>query len=150
VVPIATFNPAEMQRSGGYWNQPCDDPDKHLVDLHRVLAAPESISGLRHLVKRLAALKASGAKPRAITSQRQRPHRPGWVVNAVVRVLTDEDGPMRRQQVHAAVEQLLGQAVSKDSVDWCLSSGVRRKTPQFERISPGCYRLIRTVEGVPR
>jgi hypothetical protein len=131
-----------MRRTGRYRNQPFDDTDERVVAVLRALAAPERISGLRYLAQRLAALKASDARPRTIRSQRKRARRPGWVVDAVVRVLADDGGPMHWQQVHAAVEQLVGQPVSKDSVDWCLSSGARRKEPRFERVSPGCYRLV--------
>jgi len=40
---------------------------------------------------------------------------------------------------------LLSHSVSKDSVGWCLSSGVRGKEPRLERVSYGCYRLIRSM-----
>jgi len=100
---------------------------------------------LSYVVKRLKRLRASDAQPRAIKSQRKRDRRPGWVMDAVVRVLADEGGPMRSTHVHAAVERLLGLTVSRDSVSWCLSSGVRGKEPRFERVSLGCYRLIRST-----
>lgn len=114
-----------------------------VAEVTKVLAGVDR-SRLSYLVKQLARLRASDAQPRTIKSQRQRERRPGWVMNAVVRVLADEDGPMRLTHVHAAVERLLGLTVSKDSVGWCLSSGVRGKEPRFERVSYGCYRLIRS------
>lgn len=52
---------------------------------------------------------------------------------------------MRVAHVHATIEKLLGQTVSKDSVSWCLSTGVRGKEPQFERVAYGCYRLLRPL-----
>ena len=99
-------------------------------------------SRLRYLVKQLRRLRASDAQPRAIKCRRQRPRRPGWVIDAVAQVLANQSEPMRATRVHSAVEKLLGESVSKDSVDSCLSAGVRRKEPRFERVSSGCYRLI--------
>jgi hypothetical protein len=113
-----------------------------VAEVTKVLASADR-SRLSYVAKKLKRLRASDAQPRVVTSRRLRPRRPGWVINAVVRVLANAGGPMRRQQIHAAVEQLLGQPVSKDSVDWCLSSGARRKEPRFERVSSGCYRLSR-------
>jgi hypothetical protein len=52
---------------------------------------------------------------------------------------------MRATHVHAAVERLLGHSVSKNSVDSCLSKGARGNEPRFERVSLGCYRLIRST-----
>jgi hypothetical protein len=98
---------------------------------------------LRYVAKRLARLRKSDAPPRAIKSQRRRDRRPGWVIDAVVRVLANEDRPMRSTHVRAAVESLLGHSVSKDSVNSCLSKGARGKEPRFERVSYGYYRLTR-------
>lgn len=131
-----------MRRSGGYWNQHPGLAGGVVADLLGALGDRETRSSLSHLAERLTALKASDALPQAIRRQRQRAHRPGWVMDAVVRVLADEGGPMHRRKVHAAVERLLGLPVSKDSVDWCLSNGARTKEQRFERVSPGCYRLF--------
>jgi hypothetical protein len=60
---------------------------------------------------------------------------------------------MRSTHVRAAVESLLGQSVTKDSVDSCLSKGARAKQPRFERVSYGCYQLVgmrETAAGHPR
>src|SRR5260370_25308924 len=80
------------------------------------LAAQDVGSGLAHLAKRLAQLRASGGQPRATLSRRQRPHRPGWVVDAVAQVLADRGEPMRAMDIHAAVEALLGETVCWGSV----------------------------------
>jgi hypothetical protein len=96
---------------------------------------------LSYVVKRLKRLRASDAPPRMIKSQRQRARRPGWVVDAVVRVLADQHGPMRVAHVHAAVEALLGEPVSPDSVSWVLASDVRGPSPRFVRVARGCYVL---------
>jgi site-specific DNA recombinase len=113
-----------------------------LVQTTGVLSNHQNQASLVHLAKRLAGLRASGAQPRAVTSRRLRLRRPGWVLDAVVRVLADQAEPMRLTHVHVAVEKLLDQTVSKDSVGWCLSTGVRGKEPRFERVAYGRYRLL--------
>jgi hypothetical protein len=65
----------------------------------------------------------------------------GVVQRAVVKVLGSADAPMRRVDIHAAVERQLGHPVSKESVNWCLCSGSRGRRPRFERASYGFYRL---------
>lgn len=67
----------------------------------------------------------------------------GVVKRAIVEALTAAHRSMTVADVQAAVEKLLGQSVSKDSINWCLSTGSRGSRPQFERVSRGCYRLIR-------
>jgi hypothetical protein len=67
----------------------------------------------------------------------------GVVQRAVVKVLAESDGPMRLSAVCAAVEAMLGQVVSKESVSWCLRTGCGGDEPRFERASYGCYRLVR-------
>jgi hypothetical protein len=66
----------------------------------------------------------------------------GVVQRAVIKALVAADQPMGLTEVHLAVEGLLGRTVSKDSIKWCLSTGVRGKEPRFERVARGCYRLI--------
>ncbi len=61
---------------------------------------------LVRLAKKLAALRASGGPRRRPESRRQRARRPGWVLNAVVQVLTDRGEPMRAKDIHIAVEAL--------------------------------------------
>jgi hypothetical protein len=68
----------------------------------------------------------------------------GVVQRAVVRVLAATDAVMRGADIHRAVERLLEHPVSKDSVSWCLASGVRGKEPRFERVAYGRYRLRRS------
>jgi hypothetical protein len=132
-----------VQRSGGYWNQDSGAIDKVVSELLAALAAQEARSVLSRLAEKLAGLRDSDAKPRAITSRRLRPRRPGWVLDAVREVMADQVGPMRVAQVHAAVEALLGEAVSKDSVSWCLSAGAHKKERLFVRIARGRYVLAR-------
>jgi hypothetical protein len=67
----------------------------------------------------------------------------GEIKRAVVKVLAAANGPMRAVDIYQAAEHLLGRCVPKDSVYSCLSTGVRGKEPQFERVSDGVYRLTR-------
>ena len=105
----------------------------------QVLSNQEVQSSLSHLAKKLARLRASDVPPRAIASRRRRARRPGWVRDAVVRVLADHGGPMRATNVHVAVEALLGESVSSDSVGWVLASDVRGPAPLFVRVARGRY-----------
>lgn len=114
---------------------------KILVQATTVLSNQEVQSSLSHLARKLARLRASDAPPRAITSRRRRVRRPGWVRDAVVHVLADQGEPMRFTDVHAAVEALLGEPVSSDSVGWVLSSDVRGPAPRFVRVARGRYVL---------
>jgi hypothetical protein len=133
-----------MQATQVLSNQHSGVSGKLVAEVTTVLASADR-SRLSYVVKRLKGLRASDAPPRAIRSQRQRKRRPGWVTDVVVRVLIERDKPMRATHVHAAVETLLGHSVSKDSVDSCLSKGVRGKAPRFERVSSGYYRLTRST-----
>ncbi len=67
----------------------------------------------------------------------------GVVQRAVVGVLADADAaaPLSMLDLHRAVEERLGQPVSKDSVNSCLSTGARGAQPRFARVAPGRYRL---------
>ena len=131
-----------MQRSGGYWNQDSGAIDKIVSGLLAALAAQEARSGLSQLAEKLAGLRASDAQPRAIMSRRQRPRRPGWVLDAVVRAFGDRGGPMRLTEIHAAMERELGQSVSIESVSWCLRMGTRGLDPRFIRVARGRYALV--------
>jgi hypothetical protein len=48
---------------------------------------------------------------------------------------------MRVMHVHAAVEALLSEPVSVDSVSWALAADVRGPTPSFVRVARGRYVL---------
>jgi hypothetical protein len=45
-------------------------------------------------------------------------------------------------EIHAAVEDLLGDAVSRSSVKNYLARGCHRRRPVVERVGHGRYRLI--------
>lgn len=131
-----------MQARGSYSNQ---DPGSFVATVSEALVALSAHgarSGLGRLAEKLAALRASGAEPRLIRSRRRRTRRPGWVLDAVCRVLADQaTGPMRVMSVHAAVEALVGGTVSKDSVSWVLSSHSASPSPLFVRVARGRYML---------
>lgn len=107
----------------------------------QVLSNQEIQGSLARLARKLSGLRASDAPLRVVTSRRRRARRPGWVRDAVVRVLADHGGPMRVTSVHAAVEALLGEPVSSDSVSWALASDVRGPAPLFVRVARGRYVL---------
>lgn len=107
----------------------------------QVLSNQDLRSSLGYLAKTLARLRASDAPPRVVASRRRRARRPGWVHDVVLRVLADHEGPMRVTHVHAAVEALLGEPVSVDSVSWALAADVRGPAPSFVRVARGRYVL---------
>jgi|HubBroStandDraft_6_1064221.scaffolds.fasta_scaffold1216241_2 hypothetical protein len=134
-----------MQRNGGYWNQDSGVIDKVVSELLAALSAQEAGPGLSRLAEKLASLRASDAQPRAVTSRRLRPRRPGWVLDAVRAVMADRVGPMRVAQVHAAVEAALGEAVSANSVSWVLASHAASPMALFVRVARGRYVLANAV-----
>jgi hypothetical protein len=67
----------------------------------------------------------------------------GVVKAATIKVLATANRSWRLAEVHAAVEGLIGQPVSKDSINSCLSTGSLGSQRQFERVARGCYRLMR-------
>lgn len=82
----------------------------------------------------------SEADPTA-TPKRVTRWRCGTVAATVVEVLRDADGPMRARDIRLAVEQRLGGAVSKGTVESCLSVGWRGKSRLFVRVGHGKYQL---------
>jgi hypothetical protein len=66
----------------------------------------------------------------------------GVVQRAIVKVLASADRPMRLRDIHSAVEDRLGQAVSKESVSWCLRRSRSGDELRFERVAFGSYRLM--------
>jgi hypothetical protein len=118
------------------------DVKKMAEQLVGALAAQDLGSCLAHLVKKLAQVRMSGGKPRATLSRRQRPHRPGWVVDAVAQVLADRAEPMRATDIHAAVEALLGEPVCWGSVKNALVNNISGPSRRFVRIARGRYVLL--------
>jgi hypothetical protein len=118
------------------------DVKKMAEQLVGALAAHDVGAGLAHLAKKLAQLRASGGQPRATLSRRQRPHRPGWVVDAVAQVLADRGEPMRATDIHAAIEALLGETVCWGSVKNALVNNITGPSRRFVRIARGRYVLV--------
>jgi hypothetical protein len=73
-----------------------------------------------------------------------RHRRHGRIVQAIVRVLADRQGPMQAKEVHAAVEALLGESVCWASVKAALAGNISGSSPRFVRVARGCYRLAGT------
>jgi len=70
-----------------------------------------------------------------------RHRRAGWIVEAIVRVLADQQEPMQAKEVHAAVEALLGEPVCWSSVKAALAANVAGPSPRFVKVARGRYRL---------
>jgi hypothetical protein len=64
------------------------------------------------------------------------------VGDAVVQVLTDSGSELRMVEVHAAVEDLLSEPVSRSSVKNYLASNSQRPRRRIERVSRGRYRIL--------
>jgi hypothetical protein len=64
------------------------------------------------------------------------------VGDAVVKVLGEACCALRTIEIHAAVEDLLGEPVSRSTVKNYLARGCRRRPPVVERVGRGRYRLI--------
>ncbi len=97
---------------------------------------------LGRLAEKLAALRASGGPQRRPVVCRQRARRPGWVLKAIVQVLTDRGEPMRAKNIHAAVEALVGEPVPRSSVKGALASDVAGSSGRLVRVARGRYVLV--------
>lgn len=140
---LGSNNETLVQARASKSNQRAASVEALIPEVLAALSPPETRSRLEQLAKKLAALRASDAQPRPIKSRRRRSRRPGWVLDAVCRVLADQaTGPMRPVSVHAAVEALIGEKVSKDSVCWLLSSHSAGPSPLFVRVARGRYTLV--------
>lgn len=111
-----------------------------MMEAAGVLSNHDLQERLRRLIKKLAALRSKG-EVQERRSCRERPRRPGWVVKAVVNVLTNREEPMRAKDIHVAVEALVGEPVSWSSVKQALASHVSGPSPLFVRIARGRYTL---------
>jgi hypothetical protein len=87
-----------------------------------LLGRKETPSGLSRLARHLAKLREPGAPARTPVHRQQRAHRHGWVLEAVVQVLTNREEPMRAKDIHTAMETLLGEPVASSSVKMALTS----------------------------
>lgn len=131
-----------MQAGGRYSNQDAGSFEATVSEALVALSPHGARSELGRLAEKLAVLRASGAELRLIRCRRRRTRRPGWALDAVCQILADQAmGPMRVMSVHAAVEALVGETVSKDSVSWVLSSHSASPSPLFVSVARGRYML---------
>jgi hypothetical protein len=63
------------------------------------------------------------------------------VLEAIVKVLTDRAEPMHVQDIHAAVEALVGEPVPSPSIRGALAKSVKGPSARFVRVAPGRYLL---------
>jgi len=71
----------------------------------------------------------------------------GVVQRAVIKALALAARPLGVSEAQTSVEAALGHPVSKDSVNSCLSTGVRGAQPRFQRVAPGRYQFVRSPRG---
>lgn len=81
------------------------------------------------------------ASVRPVRAVGTRHRRVGWVVEAVVQVMTERQEPMQANEVHVAVEALLGKALSRSSIKSALATNVGGRSPRFVRVAKGRYTL---------
>jgi hypothetical protein len=108
------------------------------MGLLRAYSHPEIQGRLRRLSEKLDRLAASDATPRPSTRLDRR-LRSGVVPKAIMQVLSESAGPMRVRDIHADVEELLGQTVSPSSVKNWLATHVHGDQALFVRLGRGRY-----------
>lgn len=115
------------------------------MELNGALSNPRSTD--RERLEKLAALKER-ALGRGTVPERRSPigRRQGAVLASVTAVLGSSGQPMFVREIHAAVEQLLGEAVPSSSVKEALSAHTHGGDGRFLRIRRGCYDLLARPE----
>jgi hypothetical protein len=81
-------------------------------------------------------------EPALERGSRRLPRRQGSVLAAVTSALELAGTAMRVGEIHAAVEQLLGEAVFYSSVKEALSAHARDRDRRFRRVRRGWYELL--------
>jgi hypothetical protein len=123
-----------------------DAPGKPVIKLSWIeefvndLLDPVGRARRAEAVRGLGRVRTVGSS-RALAPVAKPAYRRGWVVAAIIEVLEAAGEPMRTRKIHAAVEELVGEPVSWSSVKNCLASDVGGKSPRFERVGRGRYRL---------
>jgi hypothetical protein len=72
------------------------------------------------------------------------------VLETVALVLTLAEQPMRAREIHATAETLAGQQLHWSSVKASLAAGASGRSPRFERLRRGVYRLARDTPDCGR
>jgi hypothetical protein len=72
---------------------------------------------------------------------RSAPPRPSSVLETIALALALAGRPMRARDIHAAAETLAGQQLRWSSVKASLAGGASGRSPHFDRLSRGVYRL---------
>ena len=112
-----------------------------LVGLLGAYSDHEVQGRVRQLSEKLDQVAASHATPRR-SGRSDRRLRSGLIPKAIMRVLSEPVQPMRVCDIHAAVEDVLDQAVSPGSVKSWLSKHSQGDRPLFVRLARGRYRLV--------
>lgn len=110
------------------------------MDVVGAYSNPETQQRLRRLADRLDRLAASNA-PRRPSTRYDRRLRMGLVPDAAMRVLSASGEPMRLRDIHAEVEDLIGQSVSPSAVKNWLAKEILSKPPRIVRLERGRYRV---------
>jgi len=95
----------------------------------------EQLATAHRLVRALAARPGSETQ-----SQSQIRRRAGAVQEAVIRVLARAERPLRAREIHAAAQELVGEALCWNTVKDCLHKHARRPDSGVERVAYGRYR----------
>ncbi len=113
-----------------------------MVELVGALSNPEVQCRLERLATKLDQIEAEGAAPRHTILGRSL--RVGAVPEAIMRVLADSVEPKRMRDIHAEVERLLGQSVTRSAVKNYLANNCQGEQPRFVRLARGRYRRVAT------
>lgn len=66
----------------------------------------------------------------------------GVIINAIATVLELADQAMQARDIHAAAEELLGEAVNWSTVKAALAEHAAGPGARFKRVSRGRYRVV--------
>lgn len=108
----------------------------HLIGALSGTDAPQRLARLNALRKRLIQESAVSRIPSTPP-----PPRIGEIPKAILKVLETAHEPLHTTEIHRGVERLLGRPINYRSVKSCLSDGVRKRKPRFQRAAYGCYCL---------
>ena len=95
---------------------------------------PSSLAGVAALYSRLKAAK------RGVTTPRPARRKSQPVLETILRILQEADGPLHARDILARAEEILGQPVSWSSMKDRLSIYSRGERPRFHRARRGWYK----------